>query len=237
MRRIVATRKVENKMENIWLETMLGEQSGRIKGIKCWEDIENIGSNSIERLIQLSQETILKQMTQGADKDELKSIRKAIDYLEQLKSKQCVKPLLPRLRNENLNNGDKVYIYLGDTKTSIAQQNWVKGLIIDKQKSFNNQWVDGTPNSGYFWLLTVKTEQDVFPRENTLKFSTSEPRVLHEWELIYLKNNFEIDKKFLDIFSTNANRDWLPIWCIEKSLTIDFPMDMKSWILAGTCHL
>ena len=216
------------------LELMFNGQKHRIKGIRDWEDIEILGSNNIGRLIQISQELILKFMTEQIDKDELRLIKKGIDYLEGLKEQFPSKPFLPRLRNENINSGDNVYIYLADTKGNMAKHNWVKGLVIDKEKSFKSEWVDGSANSGYFWLLTVKTEEEIFSGVNTIKFSTSEPRVLHDWELFYLKDNFSTAQKFIDIFSLNANRDWLPIWCLENDISITSPMDMKSWLFNGS---
>lgn len=216
------------------LELMFNGQRHRIKGIMSWADIEILGSNNIGRLIQISQELILKFMAEKMDKDELKLIRKGIDFLECLKEKSVSKPLLPRLRNESINSGDKVYIYLADTKGTIAKYNWVKGLVIDKEKSFKSQWVDGSANSGYFWLLTVKTEEEIFSGVNTIKFSTSEPRVLQDWELFYLKDNFGTEQQFIDIFSINANRDWFPVWCLENNISINSPMDMKSWLFNGS---
>jgi hypothetical protein len=216
------------------LESMFNGQNHRIKGIRGWKDVEILGCNNIGRLIQISQELILKFMTEQMDKDELKLIRKAIDYLECLKEQSVSKPLLPRLRNESINSGDNIYVYLADTKGIIAKEDWVKGLVIDKEKSFKSQWVDGSANSGYFWLLTVKTQKEIFSGVNTIKFSTSEPRVLHEWELFYLKNNLGTDPQFIDIFSVNANRDWFPIWCLENDIPVTSPMDMKSWLFNGS---
>jgi hypothetical protein len=216
------------------LESMFDNQFFRLEGINSWEDIKFIGKNNIDRLIQIAQEIILKFITQQVDKDEIRAMNKGIEFLTELSKGGFNKPYLPRIRNENINTGDKVIIFVADTKGNISKTDWIKGLVVDKQKSFKSEWVDGTPNSGYFWLLTAKLEAQVFPTEDTIKFSTSEPRVLHDREYHYLKDAVGKDPEFLEIFSNNANRRWLPIWCLEKGIISTNEMNMKSWIEKGT---
>lgn len=214
-------------------QQLVGNQSERLNGIKSWENLKIIGKNNLERIVQLSQENIYKMMSEGESPEEMKEIRVGIDYIKnELIPKSLQKPNLPRLRNESFHKDDKVVTYLGDTLEIISETDWINGIVIAVNKAFNKDWADGKPNSGYFWKVTVQTPNNVFPNKNTFVFSTSEPRVLFDWEYDYLKNSGDFD--FLQIFSDNAFREWKPLWCIENDFENDASkMNMKDWILNG----
>src|SRR5437868_14435773 len=101
-------------------DSAFGTQANRLKGIKNWEDIKTLGKLNIDRLIQIAQENSLKLMT-NAEKDEISAVKNAIDFLSALSLTDIIKPLLPRLRNENIGNGDNVFIYIGDTAGNISK--------------------------------------------------------------------------------------------------------------------
>src|SRR5436853_279276 len=118
-------------MENLpSLELMLEKYRHRLKGINTWEQIKYLGRANLERIVQLAQENILGLMADITSRDDLRLIRNGITYItDDLIPTSLKKPLLPRLRNESFRKGDRVLIYLGDTKGSLAACNWVLATI------------------------------------------------------------------------------------------------------------
>lgn len=216
------------------LELMTGGQYFRLKGISCWENVSILGKANLERLLQITQENIYRLMADISNQDDLKAISKGVSFIdEKLIPIAIKKPLLPRLRSESFVKGDKVLIYLGDTASTIINSgdSWVKANIEKVEKSYKADWFDCSANSGYYWRLTAKTSKPVFENGDldTINFSTSEPRVLLGWEYDYLKQTK--DMEFLGIFSENASRTWLPLWCLERNLFCDVEkMNMKFWL-------
>ncbi|MEP6900612.1 MAG: hypothetical protein ABJA66_02615 [Actinomycetota bacterium] len=215
------------------LQQLLGNQSDRLSGIKSWSDIEILGKNNLQRIIQLAQENIYRMLSEHEDSQDMKRIRTAIDFIENdLLPKSVNKPTLPKLRNEMFRKDDFVYAYLGDTNNTIIEKGWIRGQVVDVSKAFNKDWKDGKPNSGYFWKVTVAAKENIFTNSNKIAFSTTEPRVIFDWEYDYLNNSG--DGNFLEIFSDNAFREWRPLWCIERSLECSASeMNMKGWIVNG----
>ncbi len=209
---------------------LVGNQIERLNGIKSWDKLALIGKNNLERIIQLAQESIYRMMADHESANEMREIRSGIEHIENhLIPKSPNKPTLPRLRNESFHKDDPVFAYLGDTDGIVVEKGWLYGKVIDVRKAFNKDWADGKPNSGYFWKVTVETKANIFPNENKFVFSTSEPRVIFDWEYDYLKNSN--DAEFLQIFSDNAFREWKPLWCIEKALNCNAAlMNMEDWI-------
>ncbi len=218
-------------------QLFLGNESERLQGIDSWENLARIGSNNLERILQLAQENIYRMMSSNEDVNEMKLIRKGIDFInDQLLPDSVNKPTLPRLRNEMFRKNDNVYIYLGDTPNTIINNDWLIGKVLNVSKAFKKDWKDGKPNSGYFWKVLLETAQYIFPNENKISFSTSEPRVIFDWEFEYLKN--PENGEFLEIFSKNAFREWKPLWCIEKDWEVDFSkMNFKNWIYNGSVNV
>ncbi len=212
------------------LQQLIGNQSDRLSGIKSWNNLEIIGKNNLERIVQLAQENIYRMLADHEDSQDMKKIRTAIDFIEnELLPKSINKPTLPKLRNEMFRKDDPVCAYLGDTGAAIAEKGWVRGQVVEVSKAFNKDWKDGKPNSGYFWKVTVKAQENIFPNDKKIAFSTTEPRVLLDWEYDYLKISEDAD--FLQIFSDNAFREWKPLWCIERNLECDASeMNMKNWL-------
>lgn len=219
------------------LELMTGAQYFRLQGVSSWDDVASLGKTSLERLIQITQENVYKLMIDASNQDELKMIRQGVNFInDELIPNAVKKPLLPRLRSECFSNGDKIFIYLGDTSSTIinSKNNWVRANVEKVEKSYRSQWFDGSANSGYYWRLTARTFEPVFDKAvlDSVVFSTSEPRVLFDWEYSYFQQIN--DKNFLEIFSKNAWRDWLPLWCLEREIPCQAKeMDMKMWLLAS----
>ena len=212
------------------LQAFIGSESDRLSGINSWKNLENVGKNNLERIIQLAQENIYRMLSDHDDAKEMTAIRRGIDFIQNvLIPKSIVKPTLPKLRNEMFRKDDSVCAYLGDTIGTIIKTGWMQGKVADINKAFNKDWKDGKANSGYFWKVTVEFEENIFQNGNKISFSTTEPRVILDWEYDYLKNND--DPNFLQCFSDNAFREWKPLWCIEKELQCEADkMNMKGWI-------
>jgi hypothetical protein len=164
------------------------------------------------------------------DAKEMRLIHLGIDFIQNERLPKSInKPTLPKLRNEMFCKDDFVYAYLGDTNGAIIEKGWIRGQVVEVSKSFNKEWKDGKANSGYFWKVSVEFEINIFPNNNKIALSTTEPRVILDWEYDFLRNGD--DKDFLQIFSDNAFRTWKPLWCIEKNLECKTSaMNMKDWI-------
>ena len=214
-------------------QQLTGNQSARLRGIKSWDDFAIIGKNNLERIVGLAQENVYRLMSAAENNSEIKPVKKGIDYIKNdLLPASENKPTLPRLRNELFSLDNSVYVYLGDTENTSVEKGWVKGKVSEIAKGFNKNWKDGTPNSGYFWKVTVRFDQNIFPDENKISFSTSEPRAILEWEYDFLRD--ENNRDFLRIFSDNAYRDWKPLWCIERNSDCKSAgMNFKNWIDKG----
>jgi hypothetical protein len=217
------------------LETLLGEQSHRLRGIPSWDLAPHLGRSSLQRLIQLAQDNVNSLLTADAPRQELRDLRRGIEYLQSILPAATAKPLLPRLRAENILLGDEVCLYVRDSEGCIAPTDWVRATITDRQKGYNAAWADGTPNSGYHWRLTATADLPIFPHERAVAFSTSEPRALPIAEYDYLRRADQEDRAFLEVFCANAWRPWCPIWCLERGAACaGETMDMKNWLLVGS---
>ncbi len=215
------------------LQQLAGNQSDKLTGIKSWNELEILGKNNLQRIVQLAQENIYRMLSDHENTKEMKKNHTGIDFIQsKLLPKSINKPTLPKLRNEMFRKDNLVCAYLGDTSHIIIEKGWIKGRVIDVSKSFNKDWKDGKPNSGYFWKVTVEANKNIFQNNNKIIFSTTEPRVIFDWEFDYLKNGN--DTQFLQVFSENAFRDWKPLWCIEGNLECNASeMNMKEWIKNG----
>lgn len=212
------------------LEMLVGEQAFRLRGIASWEQAAVLGRANLTRLVELAQQAVNALLTMGGSRDELREMRRGIDYLNGLLPEAIAKPLLPRLRAESFRMGDRVYVYVRDTEGCIAESDWVPAEITSVQKSFKSEWIDAAPNSGYYWRLTATTNTPVLPGVTPLPFSTSEPRVVLAWEWNYLRQAALTDPAFLEIYAENARRPWCPIWCLDRNLACAGEgMDMRAW--------
>lgn len=207
----------------------------RLQGLTSWEQIPLLGTANIERVIQLAQENVNALMAVSAPRNELRAVADGIGRLREALASASKKPLLPRLRAETFRQGHNVKIYVGDSEGCIAPTAWVDAVITQVQKSHKPEFVDGTPNNGFYWRSTATTKQVVFSGQNTLAFSTTEPRVLLVWEFDFLQKATKSDTEFLEIFAVNARRIWCPIWCLERHAgCAGEAMDMKTWLLEGS---
>ena len=175
---------------SINLSQLTGNQSDKLSGIQSWDDLKIVGKSNLKRIVQLSQENIYRMMSEIADAQEMKQIRTGIDLItKELIPKSINKPTLPKLRNEVFRQSDLVCAYLGDTTKILVEKGWLRGKVVSVSKAFNKDWKDGKPNSGYFWKVAVEFDRDVLLNENKIVFSTTEPRVIFDWEYNYFKNS------------------------------------------------
>lgn len=230
-KRIILNKIMNQNLPN--LQQLLGHQSDKLSGIKSWSNVEILGKNNLQRITQLAQENIYRMLSDHEDAKEMKLIHTGIDFIQnELLPKSVIKPTLPKLRNEMFRKDNFVYAYLGDTNGVIIEKGWIRGQVVDVSKAFNKDWKDGKANSGYFWKVTVEAKENIFTNSNKIVFSTTEPRVILDWEYDYLKIGNDLD--FLQIFSNNAFREWKPLWCIEKNLECHASeMNMTNWIQIG----
>ena len=220
-----------NTLDLSAFDTVFGPQTYRLQGIPDWDVVAHLGKRNLERLQQLAQEHVLKNLAGEHDRAELRECRHVITFLSDcLASLPGDKPLLPRLRVESFHKGEAVRVFLGDSEGQIAPMPWVEATITAVEKAFRTDWNDGTANGGYFWRWTATTPYPVFPEQDWVRFSTSEPRVVSAWEFEYLTTETS-DTQFQTIFAANADRAWEPLWCLERNThSSGAKMDMQGWL-------
>jgi len=77
------------------LETLVGEQFFRLHGITSWEQTAILGRANLTRLVELAQLAVNALLTTGGSRDDLREMRRGIDYLGSLLAVAAEKPLLP----------------------------------------------------------------------------------------------------------------------------------------------
>ena len=199
----------------ITLADVFGEEAFRTEGIFGWWQVAQLGSANIARLLDIARSEAAKRLHQGEGAAEMRRLRPALDFLDRCESDD-LRPLFPRLRTECFRLGDEVMAFLGDTPGALAT-GWVPGKVTAIEKSHKLEWVSERPTSGYYWRVTLTADREVLPQSRTLAFSTSEPRVMHAWELEWLRRSR--DELFLCSFSINATRTWAPIWWLERGFS------------------
>src|SRR5215203_6221892 len=91
------------------LSQLVGNQNERLSGIKSWSNLEIIGKNNLERILQLAQENIYRMMSEHEDHQEMRKIKTSIDFINsELIPKSGDKPTLPKLRNEIFHQTDSI---------------------------------------------------------------------------------------------------------------------------------
>ncbi|MCP4135711.1 MAG: hypothetical protein GY754_32385 [bacterium] len=217
------------------LQELLGNDEHRLQGISRWDQIEIIGKKNIENIIHFARVNVNFQMTRGTSRDELSSLSQGIRYLSEKVDAALSKPLFPRLRNESFREDERVVVFAADTPNSLPETDWISGRVSAIEKSHKPEFDDGSPNAGFFWRVTVTFEEEVFPGNAALSFSTTEPRCIPTIEFDYLRESQEKDHQFVEMYSKNAHRKWHPIWCLERDLeSAGESMDMYSWLHKGT---
>ncbi|MBC7806337.1 MAG: hypothetical protein H7145_09315 [Akkermansiaceae bacterium] len=220
-------------------ESVFGAQTYRLRGIGSWEQVPLLGTGNMERLRALLRGAAMRLLGESESRDDLREVQSAITFLsESIASAMEDKPLLPRLRVESFRKGNAVHIYLGDSAGTVAPGGWVTATITEVDKAFRPDWNDGTENGGYFWRWTATAAVPLFPGQNTVRFSTSEPRVLLAGEFAYLQKAVSADPDFLEMYCANAWRTWEPLWCIEREThTSGEAMNMRRWISESVSRL
>jgi len=214
------------------LEELLGKEDSRIKGISGWNDIPYIGKNNISNILEFARRNVQHLFAQGESRSTLRELIPGIKQLEQYYAEiDTVRPILPRLRIESFRKDEKVAVYVGDTPGVTATESWVNGTIINIQKAHKSEFSNGSHSAGFYWEITLRSDRKIFTNENHLTFSTSEPRVIPLKEFGYLKEALVENTQFVHIYSENANREWEPIWCLERKISSSgTKMDMYTFL-------
>lgn len=211
------------------LISLLTDDRQRLRGV-TEAQLPNLGRGNLKQIRQQLQTLLSRMVMEGEDRDEIRAARAWLDRLDEWIAEAPARPRLPALRVEHFSEGDDIVAYLGDTPGALVQ-GWVGGRVVSIEKSHKPAWSHHPGTRGYYWRVTARMEQPVFPGSRALPFSTTEPRVLLRSELDWLREHPALP--FVQIFSENARRDWAPIWCIEREVSPPAPMDMAQWLRAG----
>jgi hypothetical protein len=208
----------------------------RLRGIRSWQDLTLLGRGNLERLLALAQERVAGAVHgQSLERQELDELGVGVERLNGLVREAVEsKPVLPRLRIEHFRRGDVLEVYLGDSPGVVSGTSWARARAIDVSKAHNPAWVTSEPNSGYYWQITARTEGEVFPGVDVVRFSTSEPRALLVEEARRLRGEVNASTAFAALWCENAWREWPPIWCIQRGVAIDpADVDFARWLREG----
>jgi hypothetical protein len=211
-------------------------EAHRLRGVATWDDVARLGRGNVTRMAQIARDLAAEGYASAASADDLREIRRAADFLEAIAPSRPHRPFLPRLRNELFHKGDALVLYLGDSDGQIAPWDWVPAVAVEVSKAHRPEWAGtGVPNSGFYWQTTARAEVELFPGTREVRFSTTEPRALLRREFEELQELAHVDAAYFTIFCENAQREWQPIWCIERG-TVAHPerMDMAAWLLEGS---
>ncbi len=212
-------------------ETVFGTAAHRLRGVSSWDHVALLGKENLGRLLDLSRESVLRLVAEGGSRDAARDVKRAIDFLAGTADGSARKPLLPRLRIRSFREGQAVYLYMGDSGGAIKPASWVPATITRVEKSHRADWNDGSANAGYFWRWTAVATLPLFPGQDFVRFSTSEPRVLPAPDLDYIQGAADNDPVFRVMFCENAWRTWEPLWCLERGASgSGGAMDMGSWL-------
>ena len=218
------------------LTTALGAQSARTRGIQDGSCLKSLGKANLQLLVQLLSRAAQDHLVAGSEgRDALRSAQKIRTWLEEAAARSLpVRPVLPRLRTEFFQPGDKVVCFIGDSPGLSAGYDWVPGVVRSVQKSNRQEWRNDPGTGGFYWRIEAELEPKS-ARSGTIHFSTTEPRVLTIMDFQTLQRCFEEDLYFLAVFTENAVRDWPPIWNIERGFdrTVDV-MPYAKWLLRGS---
>jgi hypothetical protein len=203
------------------LTTALGAQSARTRGIQDGSCLKSLGKANLQLLVQLLSRAAQDHLVAGSEgRDALRSAQKIRTWLEEAAARNLpVRPVLPRLRTEFFQPGDKVVCFIGDSPGLSAGYDWVPGVVRSVQKSNRQEWRNDPGTGGFYWRIEAELE----------------PRVLTIMDFQTLQRCFEEDLYFLAVFTENAVRDWPPIWNIERGFdrTVDV-MPYAKWLLRGS---
>jgi hypothetical protein len=217
------------------IENLLTRNRERVQGIRGWADIARLGRTNLRRLRELLAEDASAAASSEISSVERREFAQSAEALRDLHEHATEdKPCLVRFRVESFRAGDDVYVYAGDTPHSLVP-NWVSGTIVAVAKAHRPEWNDGSPNAGYYWEVTIKPSRPVFSDAETLRCSTSEPRVQHFRDYRALFDALHSDPEFFRVFADNAQRSWSPLWCLERGLQIPVgASDVRAWFTSWT---
>lgn len=218
------------------LTDALGSQAGRARGIQDSACLRSLGKPNLQQLVLLLSRAAQEHLVAGAEgREALRSAQRIRAQVEELVAKNLPpRPILPRLRAEFFQPGDRVVCYVGDSPGLSAGHDWVPGVVRSVQKSNKPEWRNDPGTAGFYWRIEAELEPKA-ARSATLHFSTTEPRVLTYADFQTLQRCFEEDLYFLAVFVENAARDWPPIWNIERGF--DRPVEQvpyARWLLRGS---
>jgi hypothetical protein len=199
----------------------------RFRGITGWDDLQHLGRTNMNRLVELARDRINAALAEGRA-DDVRERAGAIDALGTIAA-GCTAdlPMLPRIRVELFRLGMPVRIFLGDSPGSLST-GWADDRVTHLAKGFRSEWSTGRGNSGWFWEVTAEASQELFPRQRSVRFSTTEPRVLPDHDLGRVR---DAPPHFRRVFCQNAWREWHPLWCIDRGVGIDVArVDFEAWL-------
>ena len=213
----------------------LGSQAARARGIQDSASLRSLGKPNLQQLILLLSRAAQEHLVAGAEgRDALKAAQRIRAHVEELVARNPPpRPILPRLRSEPFQIGERVACFVSDSPGLSAGYDWVPAVVRSVQKSNRPEWRNDPGTAGFYWRVEAELEPKS-ARTATLHFSTSEPRVLTLADFQTLQRCFEEDLYFLAAFVENATRDWPPIWSIERGFdrTVDH-MPYARWLLRG----
>jgi hypothetical protein len=224
-------RVVEDPMAELpAIEGLLSRNRDRLQGVNGWADVERLGRTNVERLRELLAEDACAALAADVTAAERREWTRAAEALATLAGRAVeAKPCLPRFRVESFRAGAAVQLYAGDTPGSLVP-GWVGGRVVAVTKAHRPDWNDGSPNAGYFWQVDIAPERAVLADGGRLSCSTSEPRVLHADDYRFLREAVDADPEFFRIFADNAQRSWIPLWCLQRGLGLAGPeVRVRDW--------
>ena len=208
---------------------LMGDDWPRLKGIRTAKDLMLLGAGSLSRVAEIASQNLLQRHIDDEDRASLKQLARVKHRLDQLAQQSDERPILTRLRRQLFHRGDRVVVYLGDTPGAL-HQTWWNASVVDVCKGNRPEWRLDSSDRGFFWRVTVRGTEPWIDSRYELAFTTSEPRAQRLNDIEWFAAHPE-EERFLSIFANNADRDWTPLWRIERSEQhLSAPTNMKTWL-------
>lgn len=204
------------------LDLVLGPHAFRLAGITATE-LPLLGRQNLLRIAAFVEENLLRGDFDAFERGEVIG---GLNRLRELAADAASKPVLAPLRSGiPMRVGERVHVYLGDTPGE--DDRWEPATVAAVVKDYKREWA-ATRDGGYYWRLELQLE-----RGGRLACSSTEPRVIPSDEFRYLTSDQDPD--FVKLYSKNAQKDWQPIWCIERRVEAPTArMDLVKWFRRAT---